>query len=140
MKKPRVRKNKFFKIIKYEIYPFDILLTCGTTKQDIIDHIEKISGYPVIEEDKIHFDLPGNGKTIMLEGGQTVMWFKEFNPEYSFHIGTIAHEAFHAVHFLFSKMNIKLSFDSDEAFAYAIGYVAKKVFEELRYGKLPTRT
>ncbi len=135
--KKKEKKKKLFKIIRYELYPFEILLTCGTTKEEILEHLDKNYGYKPSEKDQEHFNLTGNGKTIFCEGNQTILWMKEFSPVYSFDLATLAHEVFHCVHFLMDKIKITLSFDSDEAYAYAIGFVFRRAFEELRNGNRP---
>lgn len=41
--------------------------------------------------------------------------------------GIIAHEAFHAATFILCPIDIKLSWESDEAFAYLIGYIVNEI-------------
>ncbi len=135
MKKKKT--NKFFKIIKYEVYPFDILLTCGTTGDEIIQYLEKNFGHKVSAEDKPLFVIPGNGRTIVLEGGQTVLWLKDFSPTYSFDLAILAHECFHAIDFLLRRIGVKLSADSDEVYAYTLQYIFRTAFEDLRHGYRP---
>ena len=43
--------------------------------------------------------------------------------------GIIAHEAFHAVIFLFEKIGIKFSYDSEEAYAYLIEYLTNEILK-----------
>lgn len=72
-----------------------------------------------------------NGRTVHLDGGQTMIRMngKVKTPE---QFGTLAHEIFHAVDFIFTRLNMKLSRDSDEAFAYAIGYVTEQIYKKFK--------
>lgn len=47
-------------------------------------------------------------------------------------IGTIAHEASHAIHFVFDFVGIKPSFKNDENEAYYIGWLVTKIIQFLR--------
>lgn len=43
----------------------------------------------------------------------------------------IVHECFHAISYTLRSRGIKLTDDSDEAFAYAIGFLAEQIFNNL---------
>jgi hypothetical protein len=119
------KKQKVLKVIDWAIYPFDVLFTYGTTEKEIIRFIEKM--YDLDEEEKSYLNFQGkSGRTVMLKGGQTIMWVN--NPK---NYAIINHEIFHAVTFLFNKIGIVLSESSDEAWAYAIEYLTRKIYETL---------
>lgn len=115
--------KKVFKIISWELYPLDVIFTLGTTTEEIINYIGKKTTYKLDDEEKKFLDVEGRlGRTVMLKGGPTVLWVK-YNDG-----GTITHEVFHAVCFLFDKIGIK--FDNnidDEAWAYAIEFLVRKI-------------
>lgn len=47
------------------------------------------------------------------------------------HHGWLAHEVFHAVTFLFHRIGMRLSRKSDEAYAYAIDDLTRRIYEEM---------
>lgn len=44
----------------------------------------------------------------------------------------IVHECFHAISYTLRSRGIKLTDDSDEAFAYAIGFLTSEIFDNLK--------
>ena len=44
----------------------------------------------------------------------------------------IVHECFHAVSYVLRSRGLKLTDDSDEAFAYAIGFLAEEIFTNIK--------
>lgn len=118
----KIKKRNF--IISWEIYPFDVLVSIGEEHADILKHIKK-TGYELDDEEKEKIWMSGRGRTIMLKGGQTIVRLDTETPD------VIAHEVFHAVAFLMDKIKIKLTQDSDEAFAYAIEFLTKRIYKEL---------
>ena len=112
-------------IVNHGTYPFDIMVFID--KSDEVVYKELSKHLDLTDEDKEILKCEGNGRTVMLEAGQTVMRIKNGK---QFH-ETIAHEIFHAVEFLFRRIKIKLNEDSDEAYAYQIQYITKQVYEKL---------
>jgi hypothetical protein len=47
----------------------------------------------------------------------------------------IVHECFHAISYTLRSRGIKLTDDSDEAFAYALGFLVDEIFQNLRRTK-----
>jgi len=118
-------KSKIFKI-NYHIYPFDCLVCVKSTIKEIENYLKRY-GFELSNEEKeaIELDDIGRGRTVMLEGGQTVIRLNKLDA------GTIAHEIFHAVHFLTERLNITLSRDSDEVFAYLTEYLTNEIIKNL---------
>lgn len=81
-----------------------------------------------IEDEKLlHFGTMDLARTIMVtDGGQTIIRFGK-NPSHS----TVAHEIFHAVEFLMIKLNMPLSLQNDEAWAYLIGYITGEYYDAI---------
>lgn len=82
-------------------------------------------------DDHLLFNMPDTcrGRTIQaINGGQTVIRIPHKIETFEQH-GTLAHEIFHAVEFILRRINIKLSKNSDECFAYLIGYVTSQVYK-----------
>ena len=70
------------------------------------------------------------GYTFGLEEG-ILLWLKHKPPFPAYHMGCLAHEIFHCAEFILSKVGIKLSNKSDEAYAYLIGYITENIFNHL---------
>ena len=66
------------------------------------------------------------GRSAYLNSGQTALWVS--NPGDK---GTLAHEIFHIACYITEKVGISLCHESDEAYAYLIGYITNKVNEVL---------
>jgi hypothetical protein len=113
-------------IQSWEIYPFDILWCIGGTHQDVIKYFKR--KHIVISEKELELlnEREGDGRCCMLEGGQTVIIIPDGKAT-SKNIGHIVHEITHAVHFLFLRIGLNLSYDSDEAYCYAMQFMTTKV-------------
>ena len=96
--------------------------------KDILRHIKK-TGYKLDAEETEKIWMDGNGRTIMLRGGQTIIRIEKVEPE------IIAHEVFHAVEFLFNRINLKLTPESSEAYSYAIEYLMREIYKNIKTPK-----
>lgn len=112
-------------IIKYQVYPFDMMVVFCEDPKDLIAHLSKTFDKEAM--DFIKSLAFGIGKTIMTPTGQTILWLNK-KPETCFEHGTLQHEIFHAVCFLMDRIGIVFSKESDEAFAYMIGYITKEIY------------
>lgn len=122
-------KKKIF-IVDHGTYPFDILVCIGVGDEEIYKQIEK-TGYRLSEKERDFIRMEGEGRTVILEGGQTVLRLALKKDAIKFY-ATLAHEIFHAVDMLFKRINLKLDENSDEAFAYQIEYLTGSIYEKLK--------
>ena len=119
-------KKRMF-IVNHGTYPFNVLVCIGNKHKEIVKFIEKRK-YKLSEEEKEKLWMTGEGRTVILLGGQTIIRIdikKDFYP-------TLTHEVFHAVEFLFDKIGIKHSDSSSEAWAYQIEYLMGSILEKLK--------
>lgn len=117
-------KGKHF-IIKGTIYPFDILVSMGETDEQVRRHLEK-GGI----KDPFEIVMKGQGRAIMFSGGQTMIRTKNL-PKTVRDYGVLQHEIFHAVVFILERVGMKLTPESDEAYAYMIEYLTVQIFKNL---------
>jgi hypothetical protein len=86
------------------------------------------------DEDYILFNLQSyktkKARTVLLSNNAVCIRLKQFDHTPNCH-GTLAHEIFHAIEFVFYNVGIKLRRSSDEAYAYCIGYLTEKIYEAL---------
>lgn len=115
-------KNKIF-IINYVIYPFDVLVCLGSSRDQVLGKLKKL-GVHLDDKDKDLLIMSGVGRTVMLDKGQTILWLKKY-PKVGCDV--MAHEVFHAVEFLLSRIGMPLTRDSSEAYAYLIQYLTKSI-------------
>jgi len=132
---PNIMGRNF--IVPMVVYPFDIMFSINQTDKEFSNSLSK-------KLHKDHFDQfmsdahmphmessnPGTARTIRLTGGQTVMRMNHWDGSAQMH-GVVAHEIFHVIEFLFRRIEIKLCNKSDEAYAYAIGYLTEKFYENM---------
>jgi hypothetical protein len=112
---------KGYKIIDYIVYPFNILVSFNMTEKELKDILKHIlPNDEKLDIEKLEFH---EGTTVMFSTGQTVMNIN--NIDYR----TISHEIFHAVVMLMNRVDINLTDDSEEAFAYLIGYLTEEIFK-----------
>jgi hypothetical protein len=131
----RKRKNKqakksFNVVIPLVIYPFDVMVSCGQSDEELIKELTK-KGVDA-EEEKHLWQLASPtapGRTAMFSRGQTILRLRNF-PDTSFDYGCLAHEVFHAVTFIMWKIGMKFKImKSDEAYAYLVGYLTEQIME-----------
>lgn len=112
-----------FKVIPIEVYGHDIVVSIGQTDNDLYEHIkENISEKKF---DKRFSNQKSIATTFKLKTGCILIRFKDDidNP------GIVAHEAFHAVVFLFKKIGIQFCYESEEAYTYALEYLTNQILK-----------
>ena len=117
------KRNHFF-LVRGSIYPFDTLFTTACIEK-VIKHIE-YKGYKLDDEEKSKLEMQGNGKTIMLRGGQTIIRLRLEKTKLGIDVADLAHEIEHATFFLFNRIGVKHTEESDEAFAYYQAFLMRK--------------
>lgn len=116
-------------IIPFVIYPFDVMFSIGQTDDEVRIELEK---YLNIERMDLLMDACELKKSFGLavrlwEGGSFLIRIKGNPNSAKFH-ATVNHEIFHVVHDLLDGIGIKLSNDSEEAYAYVIGYLTEQFY------------
>lgn len=117
------------KVISIDIYNIDVLFCCGSKEeleQALKKHLDKEDAkdaYTVMVRDIRDNTL---GRSAILNSGQTALWIQDINDK-----GTIVHEIFHVVCYIMERSGISLCHESDEAYAYLIGYITNKVIDIL---------
>ena len=128
MKTPQIKKQIFR--VNHGTYPFDVLICIGIKHKDVVNYLNKYT--EVTEEESEALVMNGNGRAVMLEGGQTILQLNNDVNAIDFY-ATLAHEVFHVVEFLFQRIGIKHDYEtSGEAFAYQIQYIIGSILEKIR--------
>lgn len=110
-----------FKVIPLEVYGHDVIVSIGQTDDDLYEHIkENISK----KDFKKHMTKQtAIATTHKMRSGCILIRFKDDidNP------GIVAHEAFHAIVFLFKKIGIQFCYESEEAYTYTLEYLTNQI-------------
>lgn len=121
MKKPTPR----FYLIPGTIFPFDVLIAVST-HEEVMKYIENNKKYQLSDEEKEKLEMTGNGRTVILGGGQTIIRLKEQKTSLGIDVCDLVHEIEHAVYFILERIGIKHNIDSDEVFAYYQAFLMRK--------------
>lgn len=118
-------------IVPLIIYPFDVMISFGETNQEIDKHFEKY-GLTAEDIDSATITSPTvQGRTVMFSTNQTLIRLLAI-PKTPTEYGNLAHEIFHAVTFVMDRIGMTLKVEeSDEAYAYLIDYLTKKIYERI---------
>lgn len=112
-----------FKVIPLEVYGHDIAVSIGQTDKDLYEQIKE----DISKKDfKKHIvDQKAIATTHKMRSGAILIRFKDDinNP------GIVAHEAFHAIVFLFKKIGISFCYESEEAYTYALEYLTNQILK-----------
>lgn len=77
------------------------------------------------------FTFKENGKTVYDAKFNTFFIWMPEKPKTAQEAGTLAHEIFHATCAMLENMGMALSDDSEEAYAYTIGFITEKLNEAM---------
>lgn len=112
-----------FKIIPIDVYGHDIAISIGQSDDDLYEEIkENVSK----KEFKQHMaKQTAIATTHKLSTGSILIRFKDNINNH----GIVAHEAFHAIVFLFKKIGIQFCYESEEAYTYALEYLTNEILK-----------
>ena len=112
-----------FRVIPIDVYGHDIVVSIGQTDEGLYEDIkENISEKKF---NKIIANQKSIATTFKLKTGCILIRFKDDidSP------GIVAHEAFHAIVYLFEKIGIEFAYESEEAYAYALEYLTNQILK-----------
>lgn len=122
-------KKSLFKILKLQIYPFDVAISINQSDDDFKKEMKKFK----IDLDDVIFELDQNsscrGRTLMLFPSLRTILRINFWPDNNIKIGLLVHELFHVTDYILREVGIKLSDDSDESYAYLLQYLTEQVLK-----------
>ena len=119
-------------IVPLVIYPFDIMVSINQTDDELLKSVKRYDLKKDDIEDLLEMPKTMLGRTLMLLETNNTFIRLRVKPKNPKEYGTLQHEIFHAVDFILRKIRITLSADSDEAYAYLIGYVTEKIYEKVK--------
>jgi hypothetical protein len=112
-----------FKVIPIDVFGHDIVVSIGQTDEDLYEEIkENISKKKF---DKKMTNQKSIATTFKLKTGCILIRFKDDIDN----LGIVAHEAFHAIVYLFEKIGIEYAYESEEAYAYSLEYLTNQILK-----------
>lgn len=112
-----------FKVIPLEVYGHDIVVSIGQSDDDLYKRIEENISRK--QFDKHMANQKAIATTHKLKTGAILIRFKDDIND----AGIVAHEALHAVVFLFKKIGIDFAYESEEAYAYTLEYLTNQILK-----------
>ena len=112
-----------FKVIPIDVYGHDVLVSIGQSDEYLYEEIkENISKKKF---DKKMTNQKSIATTFKLKTGCILIRFKDDIDNQ----GVVAHEAFHAIVYLFEKIGIEYAYQSEEAYAYTLEYLTNQILK-----------
>lgn len=123
---------KISKLIPVDIYRRDVLLVVNYSHKELEEELLKyLSKGEVKRTMKECRGIQEDGAiTIQSSTGGVLVYMPQYLGDED-SIGTIAHELLHATSFILDEAGISFSTQTQEAYAYLIGYLAKEVTKGL---------
>lgn len=121
-------RGKVF-IVPLIVYPFDVMVSICQSDEEIRGELKK--RLPLDCQGELELsDLKhgAQGRAVMFSNGATLIRLRH-QLKYASVKGHLAHEVFHVVEFIMDRIGIKHNIDSGEAYAYLIGYITEKIYE-----------
>lgn len=114
--------------IRISVYDKTIVVAIGDFNAEAIaEHITNKKEASFFLKQSQQADLSGyDGFVFNTGSGNNVLWLQNA-PKSEVDVNTLSHEAFHAAYDILKRVGVPLGDDSEEAYAYLIGYIVEQV-------------
>jgi hypothetical protein len=126
VKKKEKRENKFK--LEIPIYNTILYVQIGGNEKDIREYIASEGG---IGFNPSEINVETLAITYELSDCRYLIWFRDYRNTPKF-IGVLAHEVYHFVHFMMRNIGQEPSEDSEESYAYLVGYTVENISMRLQ--------
>lgn len=118
-------------LVPLVVYPFDIMFSIGQTDEELKKSLEQ---YNIGDDEFNCFRMAINttGSTFHNSDTHRTLVRLKSVPNGNRGMGLLAHEVFHAVDMILRDIQITLSADSDEAYAYLLDYVTVQFWNNIK--------
>lgn len=123
-------KEKNSYLIDLAIFKRNLLVIFGD-KEQLIKEVRKYHTEEELEGVLEGFTFKEDGKTVYDAKFNTFFIWMPEKPKTAQEAGTLAHEVFHATCAMLENIGMSLSDDSEEAYAYTIGFITEKLNEAM---------
>jgi hypothetical protein len=117
-------------IIDLVVYPFQVMVSISESDESLFAKLKKV-GVDISDTNLHVYSDTQRGRCIMFKENQTLIRMYELRDTPAWY-GHLAHEIFHAVEFLMDRIGMKLTNESDEAYAYLISYLTEEIYKKLK--------
>lgn len=113
--------------VSLDIYPSVILVSLGQSDSSFTKAVKRFNPSRLHELDGIPVT---RGRCTILSDNSVVIRLRDY-PQKPSDFGCLAHEIFHAAFGLLEIFGVKPSSDSEEAYAYLIGYITSSIYKQI---------
>lgn len=119
-------------IIPYHVYPYNLYVSINESDKKMSAGLKKWVRKSDKKQVDIFMEEKCKGLSWIFDGGKSIIRFTKFKNNNE-SIGDVAHEAFHAVEFLFDWIKLKYDIDtSSETWAYLLGYITTNIYNNIK--------
>lgn len=123
-------KKPIFKQLSCPMYGRRIYFGVGS-QAELINKFKRVSGVPDCSLE----DVPGRyGMVYTANSGPIFIWIHGYSGSPD-DVDTLSHEAFHLTFSVMEQVGVTLSEESEEAFAYALGYYTNQMVRIIKEHK-----
>lgn len=122
--------KKLSYLIPLKIFPAEILFSFNETDKELIRTIKSIGFGNDAPVETLKLCDSCFGRCVKFQNGLVVLRLRDF-PESSTDFGRLQHEIFHAVYFVLHDIDVTLSVESNEVFAYLTQYLTEEIYEKI---------
>lgn len=124
------RRSNIHFFIKMDVYPFDILVSINQNDNQLGKILDRFNMSAEDISLAAYSSKNSTGLAAMFSTNQSIIRLPKL-PETTREFGTLAHEIFHVAAFILDRIGMKLEImKSDEAYAYLIGFITTRFYEE----------
>ena len=114
-----------FKVVPVDVYNTDVLVSIAQTDEELYNSIGS-EHFTKEDFEECYNDWTMDARVVSHPTkGFIIMRFRNIIEEH----GIIAHEAFHAAYTLLDKVGMRCNYETEEAYAYLIGFLTNKIAE-----------
>lgn len=117
-------------IIKNDVYPFDVMVSLGQSDKDVLKSLSKFKGKQENKSWWMYRSPTQRGFYGMDDKNASIIRMRCF-PDTNEDYADLQHEIFHAVYNIFEVVGMKLSEDSEEAYAYMISCFTRQIYDAI---------
>lgn len=125
-----MRHRKMTEIITIDIYKKDVMVHFGD--RDSLERELKQYNVTNLQEIIGGITSASVGRSVAVtDSGPFLLWMPRI-PVTSEEFGTLSHEIFHTVCFIMKGIGAEFSDDSEEPYAYLVGYLTEKILKAFK--------
>lgn len=114
--------KKMFKTLPINVYNSDIIVCIDVNIKQLYRKFGHLFDNKEQFDEVFNFEVSTTARTIEAPSGFVIIIFKDLD-----NIGIIAHECLHATSYILSNRGIYFSEETEEVYAYLLGYIVNEI-------------